>query len=130
MKHIFLEKYADAYKNCLFLQAEPKNGAKKQEKERNRESRSKICVGFLPSLSICDVCLFGKRFFCFCVFYDKKQVKAVDEAWCAVRIFLFFQENNEFSSDMAKYGNSEFCSGYLCLFFNNFEYLICKNYER
>ena len=30
---------------------------------------------------------------------------------------------------MVKYGNNYICSGYLCLFFTDFEYLVCKKYE-
>ena len=52
-------------------------------------------------------------------FFDEKSTFAAD----------FGEKNNGFSLYMVKYGNNYICSGYLCLFFTDFEYLVCKKYE-
>ena len=55
----------------------------------------------------------------FVIFFDEKSAFTVD----------LVRKNNGFSLYMVKYGNNYICSGYLCLFFAVFEYLVCKKYE-
>ena len=69
-----------------------------------------------------------KRVFClnFVAFYPKVRFPTASPAFWN---FTFFEEFVEFYCIMVKYGNSSACSGYLCLIFSVFEYLVCKKYE-